>query len=452
MKKIFSIVFTVIAMFAFLITPALAQEEEEIPKLPIREGWQDMDDASDVVNDTPNGGQNADKLAGKSMYGTANVLLTAIAPELMPDSENIPNEAMRRGVLGTVDDGIVALFNNQPRVDVVAHLAEEWVPGYKDSNAVYANGYSDLKESGVSGLWSVTRNIAYAFYVVIMIIIGFMIMFRNKIGGQVMVTVGNSIPKIIISLVLVTFSFAIIGIIIDAAGVARNIIEAIFYANDASKSIDITNPWKLFGGIFSNSVGTTVIGGVGGGLGLAGTVGMLLGGVSGGWLLAGIALMVVALILSGIILVGAVKLWITLIKSYLGLLVNVITAPLTIMMSAIPGNDATMWNTFKSALRNALVFPVAYGIVNLPYFLEGEGLSLTFPGTLTGDVDMDAKTGMANILIGVARIVAIYAASSAPEIVKGIIPATAPKSGIDIGKSLSESVSKVPFIGGMLKG
>ena len=449
MKKVFSIVFTVVVMFAFVLTPVLAQEEEEIPKLPIRQGWEDMDDASDVVNDTPNGGQNADKLAGKSMYGTATVLLTAIAPEVMEDSENIPNEAMRRGVLGAVDDGVIALFNNQPRVDVVAHLAEEWVPGYKDANAVYADGYSDLKESGVSGLWSVTRNIAYAFYVVVMIIIGFMIMFRNKIGGQVMVTIGNSIPKIIISLVLVTFSFAIIGLIIDVAGVARNIIEAIFYANDTSKSIQITNPFGMLLGTFK---GNAIAYGESLGLG-----GILLGillktGAIGGPVVGGLALVAFTLILAGIILVGAIKLWITLVKSYLGLLVNVVTAPLTIMMSAIPGNDAAMWNTFKSALRNALVFPVAYAIVNLPYFLAGQGLSLTFPGTLTGDVDMDANKTLASLIISVAKIIAIYAASSAPEIVKGIIPATAPKSGIDIGKSLSTSISKVPFIGGMFKG
>lgn len=450
MKKILSILFTLLALFSLIVTPIHAQEDEENLKLPIREGWEDMDKASDIINDTPNGGQNADKLAGKSMYGTTSVLLTIIAPEILPDSENIPNEAMRRGILGTVDNGIMTLFNNQPNVNLIAHLGEEWVPGYKDTNAVYANGHSDLLESGISGLWSTMRNIAYAFYVVIMIVVGFMIMFRNKIGGQMMVTVGNAIPKIIVSLVLVTFSFAIIGLIIDLAGLAKSLIEAIYYADDISRSIDITNPWKLFGGVFTGSPWTAGISTVAGTIGLAGLIGLIFSGPAG-WIFAGLGLGAATVILAGVILVGAVKLWITLIKAYLGLLVNVITAPLSIMMSSIPGNDAAMWNTFKSALRNALVFPVAYAIVNLPYFLQGKGVSLTFPATLTGDVDMDAKTGMASMLIGIAKIVAIYTAASAPEIVKGIIPATAPKSGVEISKSLQEGMSKVPFIGGMLK-
>ncbi len=458
MKKLFSLLLIPIVLLATFSVPVHAQEEEEeMPKIPLEQGWKDMDDASDVIQNTPNGGQNADKLAGKSMYGTASVLLTALAPEILENSENLAEGPMKKGLLGVTEDGIVALFNNQPRIDVVAHLAEEWVPGYKDSNAVYANGYNDLQDSGISSLWSTTRNIAYAFYVVIMIIVGFMIMFRNKIGGQMMVTIGNSIPKIIISLVLVTFSFAIIGLIIDIAGVATNIIAAILYG-DISKGVRITNPWVLFGSIFARS-GTSIGMTATGTLGLAGAViGIVkvggLASIAGGpvfWIGAGLFLALLALILVGVILVGAIKLWIVLIKAYMGILINVVTAPLAIMVSAIPGNDAMMWNTFKSALRNALVFPLAFAIVNLPYHIQKRGISLTFPNTLSGNPPKNESTFISGMLIGIAKIVAIYAAASAPEIMKGVIPATASKSGVDVSKSLQEGMAKVPFIGGMFK-
>jgi len=448
MKKIFSLIFSVGMIFTFFVLPTYAEEDEDISRIPLEQGWKDMDEASDIIQDTPNGGQNADKLAGKSMYGTASVLLTAIAPEALENSEDLP-EATRRGILGVTEDGIIALFNNQPRIDVVAHLAEEWVPGYKESNAVYANGYGDLQDSGVSELWSTTRNIAYACYVIIMIVVGFMIMFRNKIGGQVMVTVGNAIPKIILSLILVTFSFAIIGLIIDIGGVATRMIETIYYGADISKSVGITNPWTLFGGIFTGSA-TAVGTGIGTGVGIGGIITLILTGVGGGWLFAGLALVIVGLVVAGIILVGAIKLWITLIKAYLGILINVITAPLAIMVSAVPGNDAMMMNTFKSALRNALVFPLAYAIVNLPYYISDKGISLTFPDTLSGQGGGES-TFLAGMLIGIAKIVAVYAASSAPEILKGVIPATASKSGVDITKSLQTGMSKVPFLGGMFK-
>lgn len=450
MKKFVSLFLFALIILWFVPMSVYAQgNSEDIPKLPIQEGWKEMDEASDVVQDTPNGGQNADKLAGKSMYGTTSVLLTAIAPELVADPEDLP-QSMRRGLLGVAEDGVMALFNNQPRIDVLAHLSEEWVPGYKESNAVYAGGYKDLQDSGISSLWSTTRNIAYAGYVIIMIIVGFMIMFRNKIGGQMMVTVGNAIPKIIISLILVTFSFAIIGLIIDIGGIATNMVAAIYYRNDLAKSIEVTNPWSLFGEIFSSS-GLAVGSGITGGLGLAGIVGLMFFSGPVGWILAGLGLLLVGLIVSGIILVGAIKLWITLIKAYLGILINVVTAPLAIMASSIPGNDAMMANTFKSALRNALVFPLAYAIVNLPYYIANRGISLTFPNTLTGTQEAGQSTFLAGALIGIAKIVAVYAAGSAPNILKGLIPATASKSGIDVSKSLQEGMSKVPFLGGMFK-
>lgn len=450
MKKFVSLFLFALIILWFVPMSVYAQgNSEDIPKLPIQEGWKEMDEASDVVQDTPNGGQNADKLAGKSMYGTTSVLLTAIAPELVADPEDLP-QSMRRGLLGVAEDGVMALFNNQPRIDVLAHLSEEWVPGYKESNAVYAGGYKDLQDSGISSLWSTTRNIAYAGYVIIMIIVGFMIMFRNKIGGQMMVTVGNAIPKIIISLILVTFSFAIIGLIIDIGGIATNMVAAIYYRNDLAKSIEVTNPWSLFGEIFSSS-GLAVGSGITGGLGLAGIVGLMFFSGPVGWILAGLGLLLVGLIVSGIILVGAIKLWITLIKAYLGILINVVTAPLAIMASSIPGNDAMMANTFKSALRNALVFPLAYAIVNLPYYIADRGISLTFPNTLTGVQGGSESTFLSGALIGIAKIVAVYAAGSAPNILKGLIPATASKSGIDVSKSLQEGMSKVPFLGGMFK-
>ncbi|MGI6443646.1 MAG: hypothetical protein ACOX06_01410 [Candidatus Dojkabacteria bacterium] len=87
------------------------------------------------------------------------------------------------------------------------------------------SGFEYLHDSiQLSALWSITRNIAYLFFVIAMIVIGFMIMFRNKIGGQVMVTVSNSIPRIIICLILVTFSFAISGIMLDLGKMAMNVI------------------------------------------------------------------------------------------------------------------------------------------------------------------------------------------------------------------------------------
>ena len=82
-----------------------------------------------------------------------------------------------------------------------------------------------------------------------------------------------------------------------------------------------------------------------------------------------------------------------------------------------------MLNTFKSVARNVLIFPVAFAIVNLPYAFEGRGIRLVFPETLVG-TSTSTSTLVPWLVINVGKIVAIYVAATAPEIVKAIIPAT----------------------------
>lgn len=435
MKKTLSTLLVLILMFLSTATVLYAQEEE-MELLDGKEAWTTIDPISDAIQETPNGGQNAEKSAAKWLTGTASSLATQACPTCYKGYEDIP-EAMRPGMVGFLENELTAMFNRQPTVDVFAHLAEEWVPGYAESNSVYASGYDDLRSSNIDQIWSISRNIAYAFYVVIMIIIGFMIMFRNKIGGQMMVTIGNALPKIVISLILVTFSFAIVGLIIDVAGVAKGLVDVILYPTEpAGSGINVGDPWSLM---------SDFMGKYGGSINLRQSITGILKDFG-----VGLLKTLLAPIVMGFVIVGAIKLWIELIKAYLGLLVNIVIAPLSIMFGALPGNEASMWNVFKSALRNALVFPLAYAIVNAPYALEGRGLSLSLPETLTGDQSNYDET-FANLLISVVKIIAIFVACSAPNILKGIIPATAPKSGVNTGEAIKGSLSKMPLLGGMFK-
>ncbi len=64
-------------------------------------------------------------------------------------------------------------------------------------------------------IWKIFRDVAYLLLVIVLIVIGFMVMFRAKINPQTVISVENSLPKIIIALILITFSFAIAGFMID---------------------------------------------------------------------------------------------------------------------------------------------------------------------------------------------------------------------------------------------
>lgn len=74
-------------------------------------------------------------------------------------------------------------------------------------------GYNRL--SPLLNVWVKFRDIAYLLFVIAFTVIGLAIVFRVKIDARTVMTIQNQIPKIVISLILVTFSYAIAGFLID---------------------------------------------------------------------------------------------------------------------------------------------------------------------------------------------------------------------------------------------
>ncbi len=68
---------------------------------------------------------------------------------------------------------------------------------------------------GYLKIWEVFRNFSYLLIVLLLVFVGFMIMFRWQIGGQTLVTIENALPRIVITLILITLSFPIAGAMID---------------------------------------------------------------------------------------------------------------------------------------------------------------------------------------------------------------------------------------------
>jgi hypothetical protein len=414
-------------------------------------------------------GSDVLKTTDRMGYSFVISILTHLDPTMTADEVALQNNpdipvAMKKGVLGFTGDALVAFFNNYPQVDVVAHLSREWVPGYRESESVYASGYEDLQGTGIDAIWSRTRDIAYLGFVVIMIVIGFMIMFRTKIGGQVLVTVGNSIPRVVVALILVTFSFALMGLLIDLGGVLMNVIDYVLGLNNGGLNpLNLLSMlWRTFGGAHSFEEYATApfvqVGGYLSQVNLQMTARDILRlGIEVTDDVAAPFLMVAwSIIIIGIVAFGAIKILFTLMKSYLALMVNVIVAPLAIMVGAIPGSQNVTANLFKSALRNAMVFPVAYAIINLPYVIEAHTTYFQFPSAYMRGAGLAHLTNfvglpMTNFYLAVAKIVAIYAAAKAPVFLKAFIPPTASKSGSDAAAAITESLQKMPLVGGLFK-
>jgi hypothetical protein len=119
------------------------------------------------------------------------------------------------GALGSVT-GMIAMLYMPPihTSDYIAYLGNN----FGLAKPSYAQATGQVGFDGLAPLlhaWVVFRNIVYLLFVFIFILIGLAIMLRVRIDPRTVMTIQNQIPKIIISLILVTFSFAIAGFLID---------------------------------------------------------------------------------------------------------------------------------------------------------------------------------------------------------------------------------------------
>ncbi len=437
-------------------------QEAEVPKINVN--WEGTKAFYNLASGTDKKEDNMTSFSGVSATNTAWTILSTLAPQLTEGADEIEGDAsipedMRGGLLGTADKFVNYAYTNQPNVNLIAHLGNEWVPGYKESTTgLYAaekqSGYDELMDSGISNIWVKFRDLAYLFFVVVMIVIGFMIMFRSKLGGQTLVSLGNTIPNVIVGLILVTFSFAIAGLVIDIGGLITSFLASIF----KGELVSIENVGNLMKSVFTPGV-SWVTGGVGvtglgtvAGVAIFGTLASTLGVALAG---AGLILILLALALLGVVFVGVIKLLITLYKAYFGILLGVALGPLQIMIGTIPGQNHMTMNWLLGIVRNVLVFPVVFFIVNAPNLLLGDkDIILNFPEKLTyadpNSTGMDI-TATSGFLIFILRVFVIYLAAQAPKYIEAFIPNTSGKGAQDAGNAAKESLSKIPLVGGLFK-
>lgn len=123
----------------------------------------------------------------------------------------------------------------------------------------YAQGIGFKGLTPLLPVWTVFRNLAYVLFVIAFVVIGFAIMLRVRIDPRTVMTIQNQIPKLIIALLLVTFSFAIAGFLIDlmyvtiyllfnVAGIALPSLKSDF--NTIANQIQGQNPFEVINNLF----------------------------------------------------------------------------------------------------------------------------------------------------------------------------------------------------------
>ena len=161
------------------------------------------------------------------ILGTTDSLYTTLTGISLAHPET--NQVTQgRGALAGMSNTIAMLYRAQP-VSGVQFFAYEFQK-FNPVQPTFAQDPAPIGEIGydalipVQRLWRVFRNLSYVSFVIVFVIIGFMIMLRAHISPQAVATIQDSIPRLVVALILVTFSYAIAGLMIDLMFLFLNIV------------------------------------------------------------------------------------------------------------------------------------------------------------------------------------------------------------------------------------
>lgn len=117
-------------------------------------------------------------------------------------------------LFGSVTGWISAPYNSPP-ASGLAWTQEGLASSGLIPQAYAAEGVGFSSIKGFMYVWTAFRNIALLLLVIITIVIGFLIMFRAKLGGQTAISLETILPRIVVTMIYISFSFAIAGFLID---------------------------------------------------------------------------------------------------------------------------------------------------------------------------------------------------------------------------------------------
>lgn len=151
---------------------------------------------------------------GKTSLALYRGMLCTFIGEACTDNPADADKNYNKSIMGFMGNLIAMPYANPPASGVYYAYDTLQNAGFvPKAYAAEGIGFASLKP--LLGIWKAFRNVAYLILVIVLIAIGFMIMFRMKLNPQTVISMENTLPKIIVSMILITFSFAIAGFLID---------------------------------------------------------------------------------------------------------------------------------------------------------------------------------------------------------------------------------------------
>lgn len=422
----------------FSVTSAHAQEPDPCAYDP---SWDDQE-AFNAFNNCAiqQDAYGAEVFTGAQIWATVDGLNMQIfgVSALHPQTDG---STAGRGALASASNLVASLYANPPAsgVQYIASQIQKFNP-VQPAYAQEGTGFDALKP--VQDLWTVFRNASYVGFVIVFVIIGFMVMFRAHISPQAVATVQDSIPRIVIALILVTFSYAIAGLMIDLMFLIINVVISLLAQSgvlDRLTASDIIFQKSIIGVMvfgWDDVIGATaraihdLLGDIIGGGSIANIIkfgGVLQWGIGG---IAGLIVGIAALFIM-------FRIFVMLLMAYVMIILLTLLAPFYFLIQALPGNNgAKEW--FKQMGANIAVFPAVALMILLAGIIGG---ITAFGGTGSGELTKEATTEALKfpLLLGgldptaIGKIIALGFLFMTPEAGKMVKEAIGAKGGPQFG-------------------
>lgn len=354
------------------------------------------------------------KLAGETPGSDINwgeiftQLLSAKTPE---EAQQIASQNQ------TTNDGIVPILGNlissmyaAPAASSIDYLAyvKQNIEHKNPIQPAYAQstGYGFQSLSPILPLWKAFRTISYTLFILVFVIYGFMIMFRVKINPQTVVGIQQALPNIILTLLFVTFSYAIVGLLIDLSYVIYGLTFNLFKASGVIPTGGLGEEmfqifsgfrlglWGPFLGLMAHVLSLNLLGKI-----FAAFLGSTIGSIASIGFVAitgGIGYLIMAIIFFLIIIITIFRILWMLLKSYINIILQTIFAPIILMGNIMPGSNA-FGNWLRGLFAEISVFVVTMILFILVFFFIGPiqiaGIELPTVGTQYLNLQNIALTG-----------------------------------------------------------
>ena len=293
------------------------------------------------------------------------------------------------------------------------------------------SGFEELSDSGIIRIWRNFRNAAYALMVVVLVIIGFLIMIRFKLDPRTSVTAVNAIPRVVVALLLITFSFAISGLMIDIARLAAQLVGRLIPINAG----DFISQLVIY-------------------MMLTLATSFLIPGV--GPLLALGLLLILVVFLIALLIVLFFIIW-KVITRFAMFIIMTIFAPAILLLAALPGQEGAALGFLKRQFAAVISIPAMLMLLHLAFYI---GI-----GTFNGDVQLpvpfaraeDSAIGPLGLWLVVQPIVAfgvMFMTTKVPDIVDEMfgVKQLAPRAGIGPGAIIGAPIGAMMFAGNVSRG